>query len=98
MNFFPGLGAGYLYKRRWIPYFTTVAIATIWFTLGAFLANSETEPSEIERLVGLGGLLFISITTMIEANFAYRRSVKEVQKEPLRQPSDRNKRGGGFGR
>ncbi len=23
LNFLPGLGAGYLYQRRWIPYFIT---------------------------------------------------------------------------
>ena len=31
LNFLPGLGAGYLYQRRWIPYFATGGAATAWF-------------------------------------------------------------------
>ena len=31
LNFLPGLGAGYLYQRRWIPYFVTGGAATAWF-------------------------------------------------------------------
>ncbi len=91
LNFFPGLGAGYLYQRRWTPYFITAAIATAWFLAGVLLNNGETEPSETERLIGLGGLLIISITTMIEANLAYRKSIKEVEQELKANKSEQKK-------
>tara|TARA_B100001250_G_C19231607_1_gene542473 strand:+ start:347 stop:517 length:171 start_codon:yes stop_codon:yes gene_type:complete len=35
IKFLPGLGAGYLYKRRWIPYVVTGGVAPTWFLLGA---------------------------------------------------------------
>ncbi len=97
LNFFPGLGAGYLYQRRWIPYFGTAAIAGTWFIAGVLLNNRETEISEIEQLIGLGGLLFISITTMLEANLAYRKSIKEVEKEIKFNESVKGKKIGIFG-
>ena len=37
LNFLPGLGSGYLYQRRWTPYFLTLAASTAWFALGFFL-------------------------------------------------------------
>ena len=98
LNFFPGLGAGYLYQRRWVPYFITAAIAASWFTVGAILNNGEAEPSQTEWLIGLSGFLIISITTMIESNFAYRKSIKEVQKELQLNGLDSQKKIGIFGR
>ena len=35
LNVLPGLGAGYLYQRRWKAYWITSALATAWFALGA---------------------------------------------------------------
>jgi len=37
LNLLPGLGSGYLYQRRWKPYFLTIAATTSWFALGLFL-------------------------------------------------------------
>ena len=56
LNFLPGLGAGYLYQRRWIPYFVTGGVATAWFILGAIL-NGDTEPTTAEQLIGMGDML-----------------------------------------
>tara|TARA_Y100001968_G_scaffold305718_1_gene321845 strand:+ start:481 stop:825 length:345 start_codon:yes stop_codon:yes gene_type:complete len=80
LNFLPGLGAGYLYQRRLVPYFVTVGLVTGWFLLGTLL-NGDTEPTKIEQLIGIGGLLLISITTMIEAKIAQKNAVLSVEKE-----------------
>ncbi len=74
LNFIPGIGAGYIYQRRWIPYFSTASAVTVWFVLGAFL-NGDTEPTKIEQLIGIGGLFLISITTMIEAKIAHNKAL-----------------------
>ena len=80
LNFLPGLGAGYLYQRRWIPYFVTAGVATAWFVLGTIL-NGESEPTKTEQLVGIGGLFLISISTMIEAKIAHKKAVAAVEKQ-----------------
>ncbi len=98
LNLFPGLGAGYLYQRRWIQYFITLTIVASWFAAGAVFNNGETEPSEIEKLIGLGGLLLVSIATMIEANLAHRKSIQKVKKELQASSSNSQKRRGLFGR
>ena len=80
LNFLPGLGAGYLYQRRWIPYFATVGAATAWFVLGAIL-NADTEPTKAEQLIGIGGLFLISITTMVEAKIAHKKATLAVEEQ-----------------
>ena len=80
LNFFPGLGAGYLYQRRWIPYFVTVGAATAWFVLGAIL-NDATEPTKAEQLIGIGGLFLISITTMVDAKIAHKKATLAVEEQ-----------------
>ena len=55
LNFLPGLGSGYLYQRRWKPYFLTIAASTAWFTLGFFLQR-DSEPSQREQIIGISGL------------------------------------------
>ena len=80
LNFLPGLGAGYLYQRRWIPYFVTAGVATAWFVLGTILSG-ESEPTKTEQLVGIGGLFLISISTMIEAKLAHKKAVTAVEKQ-----------------
>ena len=80
LNFLPGLGAGYLYQRRWIPYFVTGGAAIAWFVLGAIL-NGETEPTKTEQLIGIGGLLLISITTMVEAKIAHKKAILAVEEK-----------------
>ena len=91
LNFLPGLGAGYLYQRRWIPYFVTASAATAWFVLGAIL-NVDTEQSKAEQLIGIGGLSFISITTMVEAKIAHKKATLAVEKQ-LQTKTPKNKKG-----
>ena len=80
LNFLPGLGAGYLYQRRWIPYFITGGAATAWFVLGAIL-NGDTEPTKFKQLIGIGGLFLISITTMVEAKIAHKKATLALEEQ-----------------
>ena len=80
LNFLPGLGAGYLYQRRWGPYFVTGGVATAWFILGVFL-NGITEPTNTEQIISIGGLFLISITTMIEAKIAHKKAIIETEEK-----------------
>ena len=91
LNFLPGLGAGYLYQRRWVPYFLTGGVAIAWFVLGAIL-NSDTEPTKAGQLIGIGGLFLISITTMIEAKIAHKKASLSVV-EQLQAITPKKKRG-----
>ena len=83
LNFFPGLGTGYIYQRRWLPYFLTAGAVIAWFVLGIFLQGDE-KPTQSDQLIGLAGLFFISVVTVIEANLAYRKSVKLVEEKDER--------------
>ena len=80
LNFFPGLGTGYIYQRRWLPYFLTAGAVIVWFILGILL-QGDKEPSQSDQLIGLAGLFFISVITVIEANLAYKKSVKLVEEK-----------------
>ena len=80
LNIIPGLGSGYLYQRRWKWYFLTITSATLWFFLGVIL-QGDKEPSQIEQLIGISGLLLISIVTAIEANFAYKKAIDKIYTE-----------------
>ena len=80
LNFFPGLGSGYLYQRRWKPYFLTIAAATSWLALGLFL-QGDSEPSKVEQIIGISGLFFISIVTVIEANLAFKKASNKTKSE-----------------
>ncbi|KGF90228.1 MULTISPECIES: DUF6677 family protein [Prochlorococcus] len=89
LNFLPGLGSGYLYQRRWKPYFLTIAAITSWFVLGFFL-QGDSETSKREQIIGVCGLFFISIVTVIEANLAFKQTIKKIKdkKEKIK-PSDK---------
>ena len=91
LNFLPGLGAGYLYQRRWIPYFITGGVATAWLILGAIL-NGDSEPTIAERIIGIAGLFLISITSMIEAKIAHKKAILAVEEE-LKAKTPKKKRG-----
>ena len=71
LNFLPGLGSGYLYQRRWKPYFLTIVAVTLWFVLGVIL-QGDKEPSQSDQIIGISGIFFISIATVIEANLAFK--------------------------
>ena len=80
LNFFPGLGTGYIYQRRWLPYFLTTGAVLVWFVLGIFL-QGDKEPTRSDQLIGLSGLFFISLVTLVEANLAYKKSLKLIEEE-----------------
>ena len=77
LNFLPGVGAGYLYQRRWVPYFVTAGAVTAWFAIGIILQGNK-EPSQTEQLIGIAGLFLISTITVVEANLAFKRAVKKA--------------------
>ncbi len=80
LNFLPGLGSGYLYQRRWKPYFFTITAITAWFALGVFF-QGDSEPSQSEQIIGISGLFFISIVTVIEANLAFKKASNILKTE-----------------
>ncbi|MCP9790981.1 hypothetical protein [Vulcanococcus limneticus] len=74
LNVVPGLGAGYLYQRRWKAYWITSALATSWFVVGAVLAqNADARAEAQNQLVGLIGLLVLAAVTATEAGLAVKR-------------------------
>jgi hypothetical protein len=75
LNVVPGLGAGYLYQRRWKAYWITSALATSWFVAGALLAQNADGAAEAQnQLVGLVGLLLLAGATATEAGLAVKRA------------------------
>ena len=61
LNVIPGLGAGYLYQRRWKAYWITSALGAAWFGAGAVLGQDAEPAAEAQnQLVGLIGLLLLS--------------------------------------
>ena len=79
LNVLPGLGAGYLYQRRWKAYWTTSVLATTWFTFGAVLGQgADGAPGIQEQLIGLSGLIALSAGTAAEAGLAVKKSREEV--------------------
>ena len=74
LNIVPGLGAGYLYQRRWRAYWITSALATAWFIAGAVLGQQSDATVEARnQLVGLIGLLALAAVTATEAGLAVKR-------------------------
>ena len=91
LNLLPGLGSGYLYQRRWKPYFFTITASTAWFVLGFFL-QGDSEPSQSEQIIGISGLFFISIVTVIEANMAFKKAINKTKAEKEKIMSRNKKR------
>ncbi|MFN6134094.1 MAG: hypothetical protein ACK46L_14530 [Synechococcaceae cyanobacterium] len=80
LNVVPGLGAGYLYQRRWRAYWITSALATAWFVAGAWLGQNADADAAVaaqavaqNQLVGLIGLLVLAAVTASEAGLAVKR-------------------------
>jgi hypothetical protein len=83
LNVIPGLGAGYLYQRRWRAYWITTALASAWFLAGALrsggapggvAADMPTRgQSPGEALIGLVGLVLLAAGTAVEAGWAVKR-------------------------
>ena len=78
LNVVPGLGAGYLYQRRWKAYWITSALATSWFLLGAVLGQGAEDAQDIQnQLVGLVGFIALAAGTAVEAGLAVKKSREE---------------------
>ena len=78
LNVVPGLGAGYLYQRRWKAYWITSALATTWFVLGAVLGQGAEDAQDIQnQLVGLVGFIALAAGTAVEAGLAVNKSREE---------------------
>lgn len=77
LNVLPGLGAGYLYQRRWTAYWVTSALATAWFVAGAALGGGgeagRGDATLQNQLIGLVGLVVLSAVTATEAGLAVKR-------------------------
>ena len=74
LNVVPGLGAGYLYQRRWKAYWIPSALATAWFVAGAVLAQNADAAAEAQnQLAGLIGLLVLAGVSATEAGLAVKR-------------------------
>ena len=75
LNVVPGLGAGYLYQRRWKAYWITSVLSTTWFVLGAVLGQDAESAEEIQnQLIGLLGLVALAAGTAVEAGLAAKKS------------------------
>ena len=71
----PGLGAGYLYQRRWNAYWITSALATTWIVPGAVLGQDAEAAKELQnQLIGLAGLVALAAGTAVEAGLAAKKS------------------------
>lgn len=74
LNVLPGLGAGYLYQRRWKAYWITSALASAWFLAGAALGQNATSVEQTQnQLIGLIGFLVLAALTSMEAGLAVKR-------------------------
>ncbi len=71
LNVVPGLGAGYLYQRRWKAYWITSLVATAWFVAGAVLGQ-KSDVETTNQLVGLIGLVVLAVITSAEAGLAVK--------------------------
>ena len=79
LNVVPGLGAGYLYQRRWKAYWITSVLATTWFVLGAVFGQDAESAEEIQnQLIGLLGLIALAAGTAVEAGLAAKKSREQI--------------------
>ena len=80
LNVIPGLGAGYLYQRRWKAYWITSGLATAWFMAGAALGQDAAPAAETQnQLVGLVGLLLLAAGTATEAGLAVKNVRQQLE-------------------
>ena len=75
LNVVPGLGAGYLYQRRWTAYWITSALATTWFVVGGVLGRGAEAAEEIQnQVIGLLGIVALAAGTAVKAGLIAKKS------------------------
>ena len=57
-----------------------------------FFLQGDSEPSQSEQIIGISGLFFISIVTVIEANLAFKKATNKTKAEEEKTISS-NKKG-----
>ncbi|MFM1799889.1 MAG: hypothetical protein RLZZ117_2167 [Cyanobacteriota bacterium] len=84
LNVLPGLGAGYLYQRRWRAWWITSAAAMGWFLAGALLGRQATDDTVARsQMVGFIGLLALAAITAAEAGLTVKRvRARAAQNQP----------------
>ena len=71
LNVVPGLGARYLYQRRWKAYWITSALATTWFV---FEEATEAVEGLQNQIIGPSGLVALAARTTDEAGLAAKKA------------------------
>ena len=87
LNFLPGLGTGYLYQRRWKPYWITTMTSAAWvyIDLSRQYAIDNSDPGSIQTdNTGLIGILVISSVSAYEAAI----KVKNERERALINPNE----------
>ncbi len=78
LNFFPGLGVGYIYQRRWKAYWATTISSTLWLLIG-FYKQFEVDPSDPAQInnndiSAFIGLFSIATFTALEAWYRVQKA------------------------
>jgi len=46
-----------------------------------FFLQGDSEPSKSEQIIGISGIFFTSIVTVIEANLAFKKAINKIKAE-----------------
>ena len=87
LNFLPGLGTGYLYQRRWKPYWITTITSAAWvyLDLNRQYSIDTSDPASLQTdNTGLIGILVISSVSAYEAAI----KVKKERERALTNPNE----------
>ncbi len=80
LNFFPGLGVGYIYQRRWRAYWVTTIVSSLWLIIGFYnqLGIDPSDPIQPNNdLTSLLGLFLIASITAFEAWFTASKAKQD---------------------
>mgnify|MGYP001231338604 CR=1 FL=1 len=80
LNFFPGLGVGYIYQRRWKAYWATTLVSSLWLILDFYnqVSIDSSDPLQVNNnFAGFLGLFAIASLTSLEAWYAVKTAREE---------------------